>query len=352
MMAGATVAGPSLAFFGDRVRKPRSFTGELSLTQQLGRGTQLTLVGGYRHADYLLRREDMNLPVAPLATANDGRPIYGTLTQYGALVSPAIGSNRRFAGFDAAYGFTSTGYSDSYDATLRLDRQLSRGVAVSAAYTWSRTEDNLVGQLSADPADRLSPFPAERGADAWEAGRSDLDIPHRVAATITLRPGNDGPLTMMARVRHRSGLPFTPGYRGGVDVNGDGSSGNDPVGLTGAPSGLAAALASAGCAASTSGVAGRNSCREDAVSSLDLSFAIALPTGGRRVSLTLDAFNVVATATGVVDRAALLIDPTGTITTTTAGRTVLPVMVNDNFGNLLNRRGEPRTLRFGLRMEN
>lgn len=351
-LAGATVVGPSLAFFGDKVRKPRSFTGELSLTQQLGRGTQLTIVGGYRHGDFLLRREDVNLPVAPLATAVDGRPIYGTLAQYGALVTPAIGSNRRFVGFDAGYAFTSTGYSDSYDATVRLDRQLSRGVAVAAAYTWSRTEDNLVGQLSADPADRLSPFPADRGADSWDAGRSDLDIPHRASATVTLRPGNDGPLTAMARVRYRSGLPFTPGYRGGVDVNGDGSGGNDPVGLTGAPSGLAAALSSAGCEAASSGVATRNSCREDAVSSLDLSLSFALPTGGRRMTLTLDAFNVVATATGLVDRAALLIDPTGTLSTNAAGRTILPVVVNDNFGNLLNRRGEPRTLRIGLRMEN
>lgn len=351
-LAGATIVGPSLAFFGDDVRKPRSFTGELSLTQQLGRGTQLTMVGGYRHADYLLRREDVNLPVAPLATASDGRPIYGSLAQYGALVAPAIGSNRRFAGFDAAYGFTSTGYSDSYDATVRLDRQLSRGVAVAAAYTWSRTEDNLVGQLSADPADRLSPVPAERGAEAWDDGRSDLDIPHRASASVTLRPGSDGPLTLMARVRYRSGLPFTPGYRAGVDVNGDGSGGNDPAGLTGAPSGLAAALSSAGCDAASAGLAARNSCREDAVSSLDLSLAIALPTGGRRVTLTLDAFNVVATATGLVDRAALLIDPAGAITTNAAGRTVLPVTVNDNFGNLLNRRGEPRTLRIGLRMEN
>lgn len=351
-LAGATVVGPSLAFFGDQVRKPRSFTGELSLTQQLGRGTQLTIMGGYRHADYLLRREDVNLPVAPLATATDGRSIYGALAQYGGLVAPAIGSNRRFAGFDAAYGFTSTGYSDSYDATVRLDRQLSSGVAVAASYTWSRTEDNLVGQLSADPADRLSPFPTARGADSWDTGRSDLDIPSRASATMTLRPGDDGPFTMMARLRHRSGLPFTPGYRNGVDVNGDGSGGNDPVGLTGAPSGLAAALSSAGCGAAASGFAARNSCREDAVSSLDLSVAFALPTGGRRITLTLDAFNVVATATGVVDRAALLIDPTGTISTNTSGRTVLPVVVNDNFGNLLNRRGEPRTLRIGLRMEN
>ena len=35
-----------------------------------------------------------------------------------------------------------------------------------------------------------------------------------------------------------------------------------------------------------------------------------------------------------------------------AGRTVVPMVVNDNFGTLLSRRGEPRTLRIGLRVEN
>jgi hypothetical protein len=352
VLAGATVVGPALTFFGDQIRRPRSTQGELSLTQQIGVGTQLTIAGGYRHTDFLLRREDVNRPVAPLSTASDGRPIYGALAQYGALVAPTIGSNRRFAGFDAAYAFTSTGYSDSYDATVRLDRQVSRGVAVAAAYTWSRTEDNLVGQLSADPADRLSPLAGSDEAAAWDEGRSDLDIPHRVAATVTLRPSADGPLTLAARFRHRAGVPFTPGYRAGVDINGDGSGGNDPVGLTGAPAGLASALSGAGCDAGGGAIAVRNSCREKAVTSLDLSLAMALSAGGRRLALTLDAFNVVGTTTGLVDRAALLIDPTGSITTNGAGRTVVPVTVNPNFGSLLTRRGEPRSLRIGLRVEN
>ncbi|MBP7621695.1 MAG: hypothetical protein KA745_12055, partial [Gemmatimonadales bacterium] len=143
-----------------------------------------------------------------------------------------------------------------------------------------------------------------------------------------------------------------PGYRQGVDINGDGSGGNDPVALTGAPAGLAAVLANAHCSSAGSGVAERNSCREDAVASLDLSLALRLGAGGRRIALTLDAFNVVGSATGVVDRAALLVDPTGTITTSAAGRTVVPMVVNDNFGTLLSRRGEPRTLRIGLRVEN
>lgn len=349
LLNGATNVGPVLAFFGPAVRKPRSTEGELSLVQRFAGGMRLTLTGGYRHGDFLLRREDVNRPVAPLATASDGRPIWGTLVQYGALVAPAIGSNRRFAGFDAAYGLTSTGYRDSYDATVLFERPLSGGLAFAASYTFGHTEDNLVGQLSSDPADRLSPLGA---ASTWDEARSDLDIPHRVAATLTLRPGSDGPLSVAARLRHRSGLPFTPGYRSGVDVNGDGAGGNDPVALAGAPAGLASVLANAHCrSTSGTGVAERNSCREDAVTSLDLSLQFRLG-GVRHLAVTLDAFNVVASTTGLVDRAALLIDPAGTITTNGTGRIVLPVVVNPNFGSLLSRRGEPRVLRIGLRVEN
>lgn len=347
--SGATSVAPTLAFFGPAVRKPRSTEGEVSLVQRLAGGTRITLTGGYRHADYLLRRDDLNRPVAPLSTGSDGRPIWGTLVQYGRLVTPAIGSNRRFAGVDAAYALTSTGYTDSYDGTVLIERPLTSGLGLAVSYTFSHTEDNLVGQLSADPADRLSPLAASSG---WDVARSDLDIPHRLAASVTLRPGSDGPLSLAARVRHRSGLPFTPGYRMGVDVNGDGSGGNDPVALTGAPAGLASVLAQAHCAnVSGSGVAERNSCREDAVSSLDLSLQLRIG-GVRRMVLTVDAFNVVATANGLVDRAALLIDPAGSLTTNGAGRTVVPVVVNPNFGTLLSRRGDPRTLRIGLRVEN
>ena len=253
-----------------------------------------------------------------------------------------------FAGFDAAYGLTSTGYRDSYDATVLFEQQLGRALTFAGSYTFSHTEDNVVGQLSADPADRLSPLSA---ASAWDVAKSDLDIPHRLAATATLRPG-DGPLSLAARLRYRSGLPFTPGYRNGVDVNGDGAGGNDPAGLGGAPAGLAGVLANAHCiSTSGNGVAERNSCREDAVSSLDVSLQFRLG-GVRRLAVTVDAFNVVSSTTGLVDRAALLIDPGGSITTNGTGRTVLPVVVNPNFGSLLSRRSEPRVLRIGLRVEN
>src|SRR5690606_35644642 len=96
----------------------------------------------------------------------------------------------------------------------------------------------------------------------------------------------------------------------------------------------------------------RNSCREDAVQALDIEAGVRLPTGSARaVMLTISAFNLVSNDVGLVDRAAVMIDPDGAITTDASGRVVLPLVVNDNFGELLVRRNDPRTVRLGLRVE-
>jgi hypothetical protein len=101
------------------------------------------------------------------------------------------------------------------------------------------------------------------------------------------------------------------------------------------------------------GFAERNSCRDKSVGSVDLRLAFQLPVkaGGAGVALTVDAFNVVASTTGLVDHAAILIDPTKTLTTDLNGTVTLPFVANPRFGTLLSRRGEPRLVRFGLRVE-
>jgi len=84
---------------------------------------------------------------------------------------------------------------------------------------------------------------------------------------------------------------------------------------------------------------------------LDLRLSVGLPIragGDRHLALTVDAFNVVATSTGLVDRALLLVNPAGTIGGQGTPAVTLPLLVNPRFGTLLSRRGEPRMLRIGL----
>ena len=339
-----------ITMYGEGTRAPRSFVFEGTLAQRIGNGTTLRVSGGYRHTDYLLRREDANMHAAPLARADGGRAVWGELEQMDALIVATPGSNRRFEEFDNVWSLFSSGYVDHQHATVSVNHQGTSGLSLLASYTWSKTEDNLLGQLSADPADRSVVLGTAVGSDEWVNGTSDLDIPHRVMvrAGYELRSG----LTLAARYRWRSGLPFTPGFRAGVDINGDGSGNNDPVSRQ-SVTGLPGLLESAGCDATTGDFAARNSCREAAVQSLDAELGFRLPFGSsRRVMLTLSAFNLISTESGLVDRAAVLVDPDGSISTDANGRLVLPLILNDNFGQVLSRRNDPRTIRIGLRVEN
>jgi hypothetical protein len=145
-------------------------------------------------------------------------------------------------------------------------------------------------------------------------------------------------------------LPFTPGFRTGVDANGDGSGGNDPAFIAASTSGMATLTSANSCLASQAGVfAARNSCRDPGVGSLDLRASLPISHGW---AITLDGFNLAGTTTGRFDHAAVLVDPKGTITTDATGHTVLPLVANPGFGQLLSRRGDPRTIRIGFRVEN
>lgn len=346
-MSGVTAA--PITFFADRVRAPRAAVIDARFTQVLGSGTTITVGGGWQHTDYLLRREDINRQVAPLAQGDGGRAIWGVLHQYDGLLVAAPGSNRRFEAFDNVWGLVSTGYAEHKEATVAIEHRGAGGLSFGGSYTWSETRDNLLNQRSADPADRALVLSTATGASDWTVGRSDYDMPHRLA----LRARFDHPsgVSIAARYRWQSGLPFTPGFRHGVDANGDGSGGNDPVSRQ-AVSGLNDLLTAAGCAAISGDFAERNSCREAAVQALDLEATIRLPIGGRRVLLTVSGFNLVSSESGVVDRAAVLVDPDRTWDTDASGRAIPPLMRNEQFGQLLARRTDPRAIRIGLRVEN
>jgi hypothetical protein len=354
--SAAPGAGTRLAMFDSttRYRKPRSLKANAGFGRFFTGGVSFQVNGSYYHTDYLLRRTDLNRVEAPLNKTQDGRPVFGTLVQQGGLITSAIGSNRRFAEFDLVSGLAPTGFSDYYEFTALLERRLASGLSLSGSYTYSRTRDNLVGALEPDPANQLDPFPQGLNGGDWTAGRSDLDVPHRVVVSAEYRSRGSSPLTLGARWRYRSGLPFTPGFRTGVDVNGDGGGGNDPAALDASASGVSAALAAGHCESTASAIAVRNSCREPSLNGLDAYLAVELPVGagaGSHLALTVDAFNLVATATGLLDRALYLVNPTGAITTAADGSLVLPLTLNSRFGSLFSRRTDARVIRVGLRVE-
>ena len=346
--------GPRITFFNNTYRTPSGFKAGLSLSRVFQNGLALRVAANYYHTDYLLVREDLNRVDQPLAETQEGRPVYGDLVKLGAMVTPEPTSNRRFSDFDMVSGLSPTGFSDHREATVSLERQVRQGISFNLAYTFSQTEDNVLGKRSLDPADQLNPFPDGLAGADWADGRSDFDVPHRFMAFAQYRSAGQLPIAVGARFRYRSGLPFTPGFRPGVDINGDGSGNNDPAYVDAAVDGLSTLLASATCdAAPVNSFVERNSCREEAASALDLRFELGLParfSDGGRLVLVLDAFNVVATETGVVDRALTLVNPNAQLQQ--GGSTVtVPLIANPNFGQLQVRRAEPRSVRLGVRVE-
>ena len=345
--AAATV-GKRLTLFADTYRTPRTAKFEFGVARNIRGGTTFSVGGSYGHSDYLLRRTDLNRAESGGRTTQEGRPVFGTLAKQGSLITAAPESNRLFDTYDLVSGLAPTGYVDHYEVNATLDHRVSRGLSLDASYTYGKTTDNLVGLLQADPADQLDPFPTGLpGGGDWSSGRSDLDVTHRVAASLEYRSTGNRPMVFGARWRWRSGLPFTPGFRPGVDLNGDGGGNNDPVMVE--QGGLAACADAAG-----GSFAPRNSCRESGVQALDLRLAVGLPVtlrSGGNLFLTVDAFNVVSSATGVVDKAALLIDPAGPLGSGSGGTITVPFIANPRFGTLLSRRAEPRLLRVGLKME-
>lgn len=344
----APAVGQTLTLLGPDFEGPRTQRVALGATRRLGAWT-ISFGGIYRYTDFLSRRRDLNLPAAPLGVDQHGRPLYGAPQQVGTLLAAAPRSNRRFPTVDAVHALESSGYSDYRAGSFAIERVRESGLSLGMSYTYSRTTDDVMGFAQ----DRLSPFPSGVGGARWEEGFSDLDVPHRLLAAAEWSSGRDGAFRLGAVYRLSSGLPFTPGVRGGVDANGDGDAGNDPAFVDPTLPGMDALLASNECLASQAGgFAERNSCRGDYRHRLDVraSFRLASLAVGR-VDLVLDALDVIATEQGPLDGALLLVDRTGTISTDPGtGATRVPYVVNPAFGRLLADRSPGVLWRVGLRI--
>lgn len=343
---GAADRGQTVSLFGPRFEAPRTQRLSLSLQRSLGPWTAY-VSGVYRHTDFLSRRTDLNLPSSPAGVDQYGRPLYGRLQQFGSLLVAEPGSNRRFAGFDAVDALDVTGYSDFGAVAVGVDRVVDRGFSVAVNYTYAATDDNLVG----DGLARVSPFAAGFGGSDWSDGVSDRSAPHR--GLVAVEWSASGAMRIGAVYRVRSGAPFTPGFRAGVDANGDGDPHNDPAFIDGALPGMGALLEDNKCLARQAGrFAARNSCRADLAQRLDLRASFRLAGAqGTGIHLVLDAMDVVAAAVGRPDAAVYLVDRTGTVTTNAlTGVTTMPLTVNPRFGEVLADRSPGVLWRVGLRI--
>jgi len=345
----AAPALTTLTLLGPDARAPRSTNIEVSALRRLGETATVFLRASSRRTDYLTRRRNLNLPLVPQALDPYGRRISGTLVQDGSIVTTTASDARRFAGFGDVWALDPDGWSEYLGITAGVEHR-SANLDVYGAYTFSQTDDNWVGAGSGSIDASLSPgLPTTEGQDDWSEGTSDFDVPHRLVVGATTRLG---PVDVSGTYRFRSGLPFTPGYRLGVDANADGSTRNDVAYVP--DTGQLGSLADDwSCLADQAGgFAERNSCRGPSVHDLSLRLRFGFATfGGRTATLVLDGFNLIESSAGVIDNALLLVDPTGSITTSPDGATVtIPTTVNDGFGKVVYPSSRGRMLRIGVRI--
>lgn len=336
-----------LAMLGPETRAPRTGLATMVLRQEIAPEIAMTLGGSYRRTDFLMRSRDLNLSLSPAALDPDGRPIWGTLSQDGSLVgSTDVG--RRFGGFDRVSALDPSGWSEYMGATVGIDHS-GTTASIAGSYTWSETTDNWKGARSGSMAAMLpSQLTMDSDAPDWSEGVSDFDATHRAAVAATFRAGI---ASLGALYRFRSGLPFTPGYRAGVDINADGSGRNDVARIPDAAT-LGSLATTWSCLGTSGEFAVRNSCRGPSSHSLNLRVEFDLSNLlGQRAALVVDALDVIETRDGIVDDALLLVDPTGSISTSPDGSTVtVPTIVNEAFGSILYPTSRGRMIRIGVRI--
>lgn len=342
----APVVGQTATVLAPRFDGPRTRRAALGLRHRSGEWSGY-VEGVYRHTDRLTRRQDLNRPVAPLGVDQHGRPLYGVLSQQAATLAAVAGSNRRFVEYEAVYGLEQTGVSEFAALTVGVNRDVSRRLSVAAEYTYSSTRDNVLSY--AQP--RLSPFPDGLEGRDWTDGRSDLDVPHRVFVLADWRIGSR--LGFAVAYRGRSGAPYTPTMRAGVDANGDGDGNNDPAFVDMTLPGMPTLVAAHPCLREAAGTfVERNGCRDAWINQVDvrLSFTVAQTRIGR-VDAVFDALDLLPRTIAPRDRALMLVDPSGTVSfNATTGDAAVPYVLNPAYGRAITARQSTAFLRAGVRI--
>lgn len=321
---------------------PRSTRLSGGVARMLTTGTSVHVSAVIRRTDNLPRRTDLNLTGDPVAHDQYGRALYGMLVKQGGLLVTQPGTGRRFTEYDEVAAISADGESRFWGVTLGLDHVADRTLDLFARYTFSSTTDDWFAARQGGWS-RTMPV----GFDEWIDDTSDFDVPHRgVIGAVARAPFG---LTLSALYRVQSGLPFTPGFRAGVDANGDGIPNNDPPFVDPTVPGMSELIDEWSCLSEAIGdFASRNSCRADPVHTLDASAAVRLFTVyGMAASVLVEAFDLLDAERRMPDDALYLV-ATDVPLDVNGGVVNVPLVANPDFGTPRAWPLSGRTLRLGL----
>ncbi len=158
-----------------------------SLEPRLGSSTTLRLAYAGSKGTRLVRSRDLNQP----------RPGPGP-----------VGARRPNPAFSGVFFIERGGNSSFQSLQASLDRRLSRGFSLLAAYTWSKSIDEASAFLGTRPDKN---FPQDSNNWRAERGRSSFDLRHRLSLAYTWAPGRRlGGVEIRSITALQGGRPFTP----------------------------------------------------------------------------------------------------------------------------------------------
>ena len=222
-------SAPEVAYFDPRFRHAQINQAELSLEQEIGHETVLTVTGMATDGHHLAQFIDTNIDLNNTATMFYSVEAPGNQGNAGPLAkwsSEAPGytnlvyAPQRFyyQRLNPAYGAITDMVSETNSsyrgAMVRLTRRLARSLTLNAAYTWAHAiDDNQNEAAFADRDDVYDPADLR-----LEHGTSNYDVRQRVAGGIVAREpwrpsGATGMLlggySLAAAGAWRTGLPFS-----------------------------------------------------------------------------------------------------------------------------------------------
>ena len=200
-------------YFDPDTKYPQNFQAALGLDHRL----PWDLIGSF---DFLYSHDvngwyvtDANLQ--NVGTSGEGRALYGTFAATGRSTPTRIDPNNLA---QAVKTYNKSGGSN-VSITVQLQKQISKILDVSAAYTYSRSQD-LISLTSFQALSNFQFAPLDGSLDERNARPSAFDRPHKVTltGTATLPYGFNVGVSYVGI----SGTPYTWLVNG--DVNGDGVS--------------------------------------------------------------------------------------------------------------------------------
>ncbi len=280
-------AQPSTSIAAVPARLATPYRIQFSFDVQHSVGPDWLVELGYRGARGVHLPYDVNINQVPVLRLTGALPN-----------SPFIADRfRPYPGFNSIELFDNAATSTYQGLQVRVERRVSRGVNVLAAYTWSKSIDDATDFASSDPSEHvLNSYDRRR-----QRAVSSFDVPHRFTAAFHYALPAAGPRWLISGwqvngiLTVQSGQPFTP-YTSQFDpyrnesfnrlrVVGDPNA-NVPAGRAYNP------VAFAAPAIGTFGESGRNIVRGDGYLSADLSVFRTLSVAeSARLQLRFEAQN-------------------------------------------------------------